>query len=457
MRTASSLLLICCCAAGAFAREESSRDFRKTVPLPAGRTFRLEHSLGNVTVRTQPGQDAAIQAYVKCSAGDASEARACADRIRIDVVETPSGVSVRTVYPPGDGFFKGVRNLSYTVSYDIALPETAPLEVRCRFGSVSVTGLHAPATINSANGKVSFSGGRGRQRIENSFGEVSVEGNDGDLTVVNANGNVSASNITGTLGITDRFGRVQVSNAGGSLTVHNANGNVDVQRVGGFATISSSFGAVTVADARSGLVVQNQNGAVDARDVAGSAELHTSFAPVRFARIGKALTVRAQNSPVTGDTMGESASVETSFATVDLAHVKGGARVTAGNTTIRLTDIGGEVYAKTSFGGVSVDGAGGPVTVENANGSVTVKSKAAPPCQPISLRSSFAPLSVSIPPNTGYNLNARTSFGRIHSDLDLTVNGAISTDSITAKIGGGGCDLTLINRNGSIDILKARP
>jgi len=44
-------------------------------------------------------------------------------------------------------------------------------------------------------------------------------------------------------------------------------------------------------------------------------------------------------------------------------------------------------------------------------------------CQPISLNTSFSPIRVAIPAGLGYNVTARTSFGRVHSDLDLTVSG----------------------------------
>jgi DUF4097 and DUF4098 domain-containing protein YvlB len=444
---------MCCCVMTALARDEYTRDFRKSVPLPGGRSFRIEHSLGSITIRTQAKNEVEIQAAIRCQAENAGEARACADEIQIKVEESGSGVLVRTEYPRSN-IFSGRRNLGYSVNYDITIPQTAPLEVRNRFGAVSVRNLHANGVINNGNGRVSFTGGRGTQRIENSFGDVEVAANDGDLTVVNGNGRVTASDISGTVDITGRFGDVRVTNAGRSLTIHDNNGNVEATNVGGAASISNSFGAVRVWDAKSGLTVQNQNGEVQATGIAGTAELHTTFAPVRFSRIGKTLTVRASNASVTGDTVGESAAVETSFGNVDVRGVKGGARVTAGNSSIRLAGIGGEVYAKTSFGGITVDDAAGPITVENGNGSVTAASKPGQRCQPVSLRTSFAPIRVTVPPDLGYNVSANTSFGRIHSEHELAVSGQVAGDALTGKIGAGGCELRLMNQNGNIEILK---
>jgi hypothetical protein len=49
---------------------------------------------------------------------------------------------------------------------------------------------------------------------------------------------------------------------------------------------------------------------------------------------------------------------------------------------------------------------------------------------------------------------ARTSFGRIKSDLPVSVSGITSNDELNGTIGGGGCELRLTNSNGAIEILK---
>ncbi len=454
MRLGINTLLIFCCAIAACAREEVQRDFQKTTALPAGRTLRVVHSLGNVTVHTQAKGELSIQAAMRCSADRADNLRSFCDQIQIRVDESPTGVVVRTEYPRGEAF-GGRRNVSYSANLDITMPETTPLELRNRFGAVTVQGLHAAARIDNGNGRVTFLNGRGRQRIDNSFGDVEVRTNDGDVAVVNTNGRVTASDITGALEIGDRFGDVRASNVGRGLTIRSGNGKVDVEHVAGIVQISDSFGDVRVWDAKSGVTVENQNGRVETSDVTGTADLRTSFSTIKFSRMGKDVTVRGQNASVIGDTVAGSANVETSFGAVDLRAIKGGARVIAGNTQLRLSDIGGEVYAKTTFAGVTVQGAGGPITVESANGSVTAEPKAGP-CKPVSLGTSFGPIRVTIPGNAGYNVTGKTSFGRIHSEAEMTVSGNISTDEIAGRIGSGGCEMRLMNQNGNIDILKSR-
>jgi hypothetical protein len=451
MRKGINSILICCCALTAFGREVYERDFQKTVALAGSRSLRVENSNGRVTVRTHASAEASIRASIRCSAPTVAEARGLADRIQIVVEESGSGASVRTEYPKN---WRG--NVSYSVDYDVIVPETAPLEIRNRFGAVSVDNLHAGATIINNNGQVNLRGSRGSQRIENSFGDVEVRSNDGDVTIRNSNGSVTVSDIRGAIDLANRFGDIRTTNVGRGLTIHSNNGNIEATNVTGVVVITNSFGRVVVADAKSDVKVQNQNGEVQANRITGLAELATSFAPIQVSHIGKALTVRASNATITGDTVGESATVETSFGGVDLRGVKGSVQVTAGNSSIRLVGIGGGVYAKTSFKGVTISDTAGSITVESANGSVTVEPKATQRCEPISLRTSFGPIRVTAPAGVGYNVVAKTSFGRVHSEPEMTISGEISNETLNSKIGGGGCELRLMDQNGDIEILKGR-
>jgi len=439
-------------AAPAPPREEVSRDFQKSVPLAAGRTLRVEHSQGSIAIHTHGKADVEVHAAIKCSSERATDARAICDRIQVFVDETGSGVSVRTDVPNGNSF-PWLHSFSWSVDIDIAMPDTAPLDLRNQFGSVSVTDLHATANIVDSNGRVSFTGGRGRQRIETSFGDVELVRNDGDVTIVNSNGRVTASDVTGALDVRDNFGEVKITNIGKRLDVNAGNGAVTVAGVGGPAAISDSFGKVTVRDAKSDVNVRNANGELEITAVTGTADLRTTFGAIRFSRVGKGATVHAENSQVTGDTVDGPVTIDTTFGAIDLHGVKGGARLTAQNGSIRASDIGGEVYAKTSFGGVTIEDVAQPITVENSNGSITVRAKAANQCRPISLSTTFGPIKVSLPSGQGYDVGARTSFGQISTGPPITITGQAGNESISGKIAGGGCQLKLVDQNGNIDIL----
>src|SRR5207247_1522894 len=148
------------------------------------------------------------------------------DQIQIRIEEGGSGVSVRTEYPKR---WTSRGNFGYSVNLDIAMPQTAPLELRNRFGSVTVQNLHAAATVNNSNGNVVFTGGRGRQRIENAFGDIEVLSNEGDIVAIDQNGQVRATDINGAAELSTRFGEVRANHIARGLTIHGNNMRVDVE------------------------------------------------------------------------------------------------------------------------------------------------------------------------------------------------------------------------------------
>lgn len=99
--------------------------------------------------------------------------------------------------------------------------------------------------------------------------------------------------------------------------------------------------------------------------------------------------------------------------------------------------------------------------VNNQNGSievsgVTLKAAGSSSCNKITLRTSFAPIRVYLLEDAGFSVDARTSFGRVNSELPISVTGAVSGDALVGKIGNGECELRLTNSNSGIEILKAR-
>src|SRR5437868_125784 len=137
-RRALCALAFICCAAPLCAREEVRRDFQKAVPLGAGRALKVDNSLGSVNVRAQAKNEVGVIGAIHCSANTEAEARAWCDQIQIRVEENGAGVTVRTDYPN----HRNMRNLGWSVNLDIMMPEGASLDVRNRFGGVTVQGAH---------------------------------------------------------------------------------------------------------------------------------------------------------------------------------------------------------------------------------------------------------------------------------------------------------------------------
>ena len=101
---------------------------------------------------------------------------------------------------------------------------------------------------------------------------------------------------------------------------------------------------------------------------------------------------------------------------------------------------------------------GGSVDVGNQNGAIEVSgvvAKTSRGCNTFTLDTSFAPIRIFLPEDGGYNLTARTSFGKITSELTVSVAGMVGGDSLAGKIGSGECEVRLSNSNAGIEIRKA--
>ncbi len=469
-------------------RDEYTRNFDKTLSIPNGARVSIENRFGDITVRTHPQQDVVIHAEIHVSASDSKEAKEYADRVEI-LVEPSAELFIQTKYPETPKSFFGIHDISFSVRYEVTIPESSPLRARNAFGAVLAAGLKAGSDIVTSHGDLKLRDSRGTERLENSFAAIEVDHNVGDVTVETTNGAVTAGDVTGSLSVRDRFASVKVARVSNRLSITNGNGSVDVSDCGAEAEIRTSFGAVTVQNVRGGLTVDNQNGRVDATNTSGPTTLHTSFAAVNFSEIGGSLSIRSNNGAITGNKVSGSLTVVASFGAVQVsdiqqeAHIEtqnaevtvdktgGPAQIKTSFGAVRATNIGGEltvnavngsVHASTtkgaqvttSFGGVSLDGIAGPVSVQNQNGSVEVASALRNTCEPIDIRTSFGAIRVKLPPDASYRVAARTSMSKIRSDFPLTVQGSLESDAVNGTIGAGKCDMNLTDQNGSIEILK---
>jgi hypothetical protein len=475
-------------------RPEYERTFSKTVPLQGEKRLEIEHSMGALHVRTHKLPEVRIEARIQVSSSDESGGRQFGEAIAIEVEDTPTAVRVRTKYPEKNWTFRGSGHVSYSVDYEILMPETAPLSARDKFGDVSVEGLKAAGEIVNANGRVSFRDGRGTQKIENAFGAIELARNAGDVGISGSNGTVTVTDVDGSLDVRNRFGdvtvgkvrgktaiscsngavavadvtgsasiagsfgKVSVRGVSGSLEVENSNGGVEVNKVGGALRVRSSFGKVDATGIGGDAVIDNSNSGVTLADVTGSAQVHTSFGAVRVTNVAKGTRITAENGAVTVADLGGTVYVRTTFGMVDASKLEGELTVENSNGAVKASDVKGGASVRTSFAPVTLDGIGGKVDVENQNGSVDVRAvrAAAGKCFPLSVRSSFGAIRVYLPDGAGFRVDAKTSFGKINSEMPLTLAGGMSGDEVTGVIGDGKCPLTVANSNGSIDLLKGK-
>ncbi len=360
------------------------------------------------------------------------------------------------------------------------------------FGSIELTGAGGNVSVSDNNGSVQVTDVKGTLEVRNRFGAITTRNIQGAVTITGGNGAVTLADAA-SANITTSFGNVDARNIRGDLLVRDNNGNVEISAISGAANITDSFGNVTFSDVRGRVECTTNNGRVKGTSVTGgSVTIRDSFGNIELDTISGALDAETSNGKITVRDARGSVTLKSSFGAIEASNIPKGIRAITGNGGITLTDIGGDTYAKTSFGSVSTERIGGNLTVENSNGSVTARNvkgdagvktsfagvtlesiggkitvdnqngaisvtatRPASGCRDISLKTSFSSMRVRVPDGVGYNLTARTSFGRISSELPVSSTGNIGGDTLNGTIGSGGCQLQLTDSNGSIEIAKA--
>ena len=476
------------------AREEVTRSFDRTLTVSGTPALHVEHRMGDVRVRAHTRNELRIQATIHVSADTRAEATMMADRIQIDVQESLGTITLTTRYP--DMLIRDIqrrgrnRDVSFSVDYDLLVPERLPVTLRNSFGDVAVSGMKGGGSIVNASGRVTAVDGSGRYDIQNRFGIVEAARLAGDLTIRGANGPVSATSITGAVVISNTFGNVNASAIRGDATIVNANGSVEASDISGRADLRTTFGTVNFRDV--GMVTASSaNGSVTGTNVNGTASVNATFGTVTLRNVSRDVRVVNANGAIALQDARGGADLSTRFGRVDALSVRGGLRVSAANGPVKVSDVDGPVFLKTSFGPIEAERVRGALTAENSSGSVsatgiggsaTVSTSFGPvlirevegrlnvtnrsgsveawpivrtgTCHDVLLTTSFSPMVVHLP-DTGYAVAARTTFGRIQADVPITASGSLANNAVSGTIGRGGCALQLTNASGDIRIFKA--
>jgi DUF4097 and DUF4098 domain-containing protein YvlB len=123
--------------------------------------------------------------------------------------------------------------------------------------------------------------------------------------------------------------------------------------------------------------------------------------------------------------------------------------------SITVLGAKGRLKAYTDFGGIKIEDAQG-VTLDVETNSGTVEFSGSLGTGPHLVVSDFGEIDLTLPADTKLNVDLSTDFGRIQSDLPITVtlNGTSNSDGdqVVGSINGGGDEFTAQTNSGSVTI-----
>jgi DUF4097 and DUF4098 domain-containing protein YvlB len=170
----------------------AQRTIDTTLAVRANARLSLSNQSGDIVIRSWNRSQIRVQAE--------------SDRARVEINESPSGVSVRTVNRGGHG----------DVDYTITVPNGTALELHAMSSDMEISGVCGQLDINA------MSGGVTADCVE---GSAQIETISGDITLTNARGTVDLSTTSGDVELRTVRGRVSVESVSGDVSLDQIESN----------------------------------------------------------------------------------------------------------------------------------------------------------------------------------------------------------------------------------------
>lgn len=178
------------------------------------------------------------------------------------------------------------------------------------------------------------------------------------------------------------------------------------------------------------------------------------------------LTARTGSGNVSVDNLGADAHISSGSGDLKIGSVKGALNATAGSGNIRAEGVAGEINATTGSGDVEMrQVAAGNVRVGTGSGDVKLYGikgglhaqtgsgdiqADGEPTSDWQLGAGSGTITLKIPPQASFNIDARTSSGSLKITKPVTAQGTISRNRIQGKVGSGGPLVDLHTGSGDI-------
>ncbi|HVW78030.1 MAG TPA: DUF4097 family beta strand repeat-containing protein [Alloacidobacterium sp.] len=272
----------------------------------------------------------------------------------------------------------------------------------------------APKIVNSGSNAVLSVEGRNNARVD-----LTVELPTGATTVINAGrGDVTVEGLKASSDVTAGHGDVKFSDIGGSVHARIDHGDFSAHQVTGDVTVDGHVGDVTLSDIKGNV---NLDG-----EFFGDTHLEQVASAVRFHSSRTDLAIPKLQGDMTMDS-----------GALNISQASGPVRIVTRSKDIDLSQIAGDAH------------------IENNNGDVSLTTAA--PLGNLEITNRTGDISVTIPENTSFSINASNADGELHTDFPLAMTNSGDRKTAQGQVGNGGPHLELTTNHGDIQIRKSGP
>jgi DUF4097 and DUF4098 domain-containing protein YvlB len=303
------------------------------------------------------------------------------------------------------------------------------------------------------------------QRAEGSFEKTLTVGSQTEIEIMSGSGSIEVRQ--GSVGRLEIRAKVRAGDWGWSRSgvsaqerVKRVEANPPIEQQGNTVRI----GDIKDPDLRDGVSISYEvtvppgtalrsksgSGSQHIEGVDGDVVVSTGSGSVNVRRSGGRVRASTGSGGITAQDVGGAFEASTGSGSIDGTGVKGpiSARTSSGSIEVTQTG-GGDVEASSSSGSIKVRGVQGAVRASTTSGSLAIEGQMARDWR---LSSSSGHVTVSVPANQGFELDASSSSGRIDTDFPITVSGTIGKHALRGAARGGGPLLHVRTSSGGISI-----
>ncbi len=212
--------------------------------------------------------------------------------------------------------------------------------------------------------------------------------------------------------------------------------------------ISISYEIVTPADTR--LNSKTGSGSETVEGIRGPLKASTGSGGIKISNIGDEVRAETGSGHIELDSVKGEVRASTGSGTIRAHGVAGGfvARTGSGDVTLEQT-APGSVKVETGSGSSELSGVKGSLVVRTGSGGIRASGEQT---EEWSLHTGSGGVTVRLPANAAFDVDAHTHSGRISTDHPITVQGTIGRGELRGKVRGGGFRLIVLTGSGDIRI-----
>jgi len=388
-------------------QDSATMDESKTFKVDSKKTVNLSiiDDAGSVTVIGADVKDMDVTATITAYAKSESDAQEKLKTVKYKITQNGNNISINYEIPSGST----LGNNTSTVDFVITVPYDTKMGLDGNIGNVEVSNIKGGAEIKNDFGDVTLENIESAVSVTSNGGKVtltSVDASENDIYVKSDFGQMTLSDVSG--------GNITITSNGGSITLTEVNASGDL-------ITKTDFGDT-----------EFQSGSAD------TVSMETNGGKVTLENIKTAKEL------IVDDDFGKITLTKAFAGSYDL-HTNGG--------SISVDGAKNNLKAYTDFGNISIVNAQS-VTLDLKTNGGKIEFSGSLGDGPHNVKSDFGDVTLSIPADSELNADFKTDFGKINSEIPITVNFDSNSDKNhpVGTMNGGGDLLTITTNGGGITI-----